>query len=163
MIAHWLGLQPEPEGEERVIVGVPNIHRQLIHPLEPGPSELACEAVVTEQDISHALAFASREPCSHEGVHYGDVFLDHQRAPRDHQHHALDGSAHALDYLGPGCRQGQVCVVTHRLGIGRLTHDHNRVGELVGFDVVRIRILPEDNLCGGINGFLDGLEDRSTC
>lgn len=162
-MAHRLGLEPEPEWEERVVVVVADIHGQLVDPLEPCPSELAGEAVVAEQDIRHSLAFTSGEPRGHEGIQLGDVLLDHERATGDHDHDALDGSADVLDHRRPGLGQGQVCAVAHRLGVGRLAHDHNCVGEAVGLDVAGIRFLLEDNLCGGINSFLDGLEDRSTC
>lgn len=163
MIAHWLRLEPEPKGEERVVVVVSYVHRELIDPLEPRPSKLASEAVVTEQDICHSLAFASRKPCSHEGVHLGDVLLDHQRASRDHHHDTLDGSADFLDHCRPGLGQGQVIVVAHGLSIGRLAHDHDGIGEVMGLKIVDTRILLEDNLCGAVNGFLDRLEDRCAC
>lgn len=94
----WLGFEPKPEREERVIVAVPYIHRELVNPLEPGPGQLARESIITKQGIGHALSLAPWEPGSYEGIHLGDVLLDHQRSAGDDYHDAPDGFADVLDH-----------------------------------------------------------------
>nr|GMD25986.1 rplT [Ipomoea batatas] len=148
---HFFCRETKPEREQGIVVGIANVHRELINRLEPSASELTCEPVVTKQEISDALAFSSRKPSRDNCIYLVNIGLHHNRAARDDDHHASDSATHIVDNAGPGLSYRKIRAVTKHLCIGKLPDNNDGIIEVVGTHKLRVGIFLVDNLCRRIN------------
>lgn len=57
---HWLCCETIAKREEWIIIWITNIHWELIHGLKPRSGKFPGETIIAKENISHALALATR-------------------------------------------------------------------------------------------------------
>nr|GMD22981.1 rplT [Ipomoea batatas] len=137
-IHYRLSCEPKSEGEQGVVMAIPDVHGELIHRLEPRASQLPGEPVIAEQRVGDALPFRSRQPSRHKGVNFGHVGFNHHRPPGNHHHHAFHRPAHVVYGGAAGSGDGEIGAVAEHLRVGHLADDDYGVGETAGLDESRL-------------------------
>lgn len=57
---NWLGSESKTQGEEWIILLITKIHREPTYVLEPSWRKFCRKSIITEKNVSYALAFCSR-------------------------------------------------------------------------------------------------------
>ena len=141
VLRHWLCRQSKPEGEQRVIMLVSDVHGELVHCPKPGARQLASEAVVSKQHISDTLALGTWQPCSHKSINGLDIRLHLDRPARDDDNDTLDRSADGLDCARARFCDRQIGAVTTGLRVGSLPNYNNGIGEISILNEIGVGVL----------------------
>jgi hypothetical protein len=78
--------QSETVFEERIIIRVSYVNRNLHHGPQPGKREFARRAITAEQYISNSITFSSRQSGSDETVASMQRFVDDHWPAREQYH-----------------------------------------------------------------------------